>query len=591
MLSDRGAKPIPSSERSWSPAAERQKRSIDFWPPTAILIASFASLVVAVHLGIVVWLSFVKGLPGQPDMVYTLQYYRELLFDPYTYTVLINTLIFAVTALAVAMILGLTLAWLLERTDMPGKVAVMTLMTIGLLIPGFSVALGWIFLFHSRVGIVNRLLMDVLGLTDAPINIATLYGMGMIEGVSLTPVVFVMASIVLKTMDASLEEAALTAGATPRETVARVTLPLIRPGIMAAGIYVLMIGFASFDIPAVIGLSQRIYTFSTFIFQQMDSDKEAPDFGDPATLSVMMVVVALALTWWYRTMLRQAPKYAVVTGRAYRPRRVALGRWRYPALFFVFCYFAVAQLLPALTLVWTSILPYLQPPSAQAFSQLTLANYLALGPDVILPALKNTAVLMVVVPTITLIASFAISWSVLRTQSKLAVIFDFFAFLPHAIPNIIFGVAAWLLTLFVLRKFVPIYGTIWILLLVYIVVRLSYGTRMLNSALIQIHKDLEDSATMSGAKTSEVVAAILLPLLWQPLVYSWIWIAMLAYRELTLAVLLASSESRPLSVVVWGMISNASYGQASSVCVIMLVLMAPLVLAYWAFSRRGAPNL
>ena len=164
--------------------------------------------------------------------------------------------------------------------------------------------------------------------------------------------------------------------------------------------------------------------------------------------------------------------------------------------------------------------------------------------------------------------------------------FDFLAFLPHTIPAIVFSVAAWLLALFFLRNVVPIYGTIWILVLVYSVVRLSYGTRMTNSALIQIHRELDESALMSGANTVGVMRYILVPLLLPTLLYSWIWIALLAYRELTLPVVLSTAQNQPLSVVVWGFVATSSYGAASAVALLMLIIMVPMIFVYWFLARR-----
>jgi len=571
-----------------SAAVEKFQRLIS---PSLLTIAAAACLIIATMLLVIVWLSFTDGIPGDPDLKYTLQNYRDVLLDPSTYQIIGNTLVFACVTLVVAMGLGLPLAWLVERTDLPGKTLILTLMTLGLLIPGFSVALGWVFLLNERIGILNRFLMQAFSLHAAPLNIATLPGMGCVEGISLAPVVFIMTSTVLRAIDYSFEEAALSAGATWWIVIRRITFPLARPGIVAAGIYVLVIGFGAFDVPAVIGLGGRIYTFSTFMYTQVNSNEGLPKFGTAACLSVIMGFAALALTWWYNKMQGQTPRYAVVTGKAYRFRPVQLGHWRPVAIGFIAIFFFVAQAFPALVLVWTSCLPFLQTPSVAAIAQLSLQNYWNLPSDFVLPALRNTAVLMIAVPTITLVVSFAISWSVMRSSFRYRRIFDFFAFLPHAIPSIVFAVATWLLSLFVLAKFVPAYGTIWLLIAVYAVVRLSYGTRVLNSALIQIHRELEESATMSGATLWGIIRRILVPLLYPTLSYSWIWIALLTYRELTLPVVLASSDSRPMAVVVWSLISSASYGQASAVAVLMLLLMVPIVSLYWIAARRMGPQM
>jgi iron(III) transport system permease protein len=260
--------------------------------------------------------------------------------------------------------------------------------------------------------------------------------------------------------------------------------------------------------------------------------------------------------------------------------------WRIPAVAFVVLFFLLSELLPVLMLVWAAGLPFLQPISERAFGQLSLANFWALSPTLLMTGLKTTGILMVVVPTVTVLLSIAIAWVVLRSQLRWRGVVDFFAFLPHAIPSIVFSIAAWLLALFVLRDVLPIYGTVWILVLAYVVARISYGTRMMNSALIQLHPELEESATICGAKTGSVLRSVLLPLLSPAILYAWIWLALLTYRELTLAVILANTDNQPLAIVVWGLLWSSAYGKASAVSLIMIALMLPILALYWFVARR-----
>jgi iron(III) transport system permease protein len=299
-----------------------------------------------------------------------------------------------------------------------------------------------------------------------------------------------------------------------------------------------------------------------------------------------MVAFAILLSWCYRMVQRQAPRYAVVTGKAYRPRILPLGRAKWPAVAFVTAFFLVSQLLPILVLGWVSALPFLQTPSADALAQVSWGNYRSIPTELLMRSVANTAVLMLIVPTITVALSVAISWVVLRSKARGRALFDFFAFLPVTIPPIVFSVAALLLALFVLRQAVPIYGTIWILVVVYVIARLSYGTRMTNSAMIQIHHELDEAAQVSGAGTAGVLRSVLAPLLAPSMLYAWIWIALLTYRELTLPVVLASSGNLPFSVLVWSYVQSSSYGRASAAALIMLVLMVPFLMLYWVVARR-----
>ncbi len=558
----------------------------DILPPIMVGAAVLASLTVFSLLVVIFWLSFVDGSPGDDDLTYTLSFYSEIFLDPFTYRVLFNTVLFSTITLAVALTLALPMAWIVERTDFPGKPIVFTLLTIALLIPSFSVALGWLFLLHPKIGIVNHLAMAAFGLSEAPFNIATILGMGMVEGLSLTPVTFIMTAIVFRTMDPAMEEAAGMGGASLFQTLRRITLPLAWPGILAASIYVYTIGFAAFDVPAILGLSNRIFTFSTYVYSEISPADGLPEYGGVAGLSMMMVVFAGFLTWWYTRVQRESSRYAVITGKGYRPTLVRLGRYKAPAIAFFVLFFIVSQLLPVLTLLWAAGLPFIQPVSAEAIAQLSFDHFRNLPRELISNALGNTAALMVLVPTVTVVFSVAISWVVVRSKVPGRAVFDFFAFLPHTVPAIVFSVAAWLLALFLLSDVVPIYGTIWILVLVYVVARLSYGTRMTNSGMIQIHPELEESARMSGASTAGVMRRVLLPLLTPAMMYAWIWIALLSYRELTLPVVLATGDNQPLSMVVWSYVLTSEYGQASAVAAIMTALMAPILVVYWTVARR-----
>jgi iron(III) transport system permease protein len=551
--------------------------------------AGFASLAVLTLLAIVLWLSVIDGQPGDPDMAYTLGNYIETFTDAFVWRALFNTVVFSGLTLAVAMGIGVPLAWIIERTDFPGKTLVFSSMTIGLLVPGFATAIGWEFLLHPRIGMINTALMMIFGLKSAPLSITNLWGMGWVQGLGLAPVAFVMTSVVLRAMDPALEDAASISGARPYRALLRITLPLAWPGLLAAGIFIFMIGFAAFDVPAIIGLAGNVYTFATYTYDQMRPPQGDPQYGAVSALSTIMVVVGLLLSWWYARMQRRAPQYAVVTGKGYRPRLIALGgTGKALAIGFVVIYLLLSQLVPLLVIVWTSTVQFPQPPTPQAIATMSLVNYAALSGAMIWRALKNTVELMILAPVITIAIAFSISWIVLRSQIRGRALFDFVAFLPLSVPSIVFSMAALLLALFVLQTVIPIYGTIWILLLVYVVSRISYATRITNSALIQIHRELEEQAQIAGAGLGGVMRHVLAPLLKPALGYAFIWIALLTYRELTVPVLLATNDNLPLAVLIWNMWFGSQFGQASAVVVIMLVAMMPLIyLGFWVSRGRA----
>ena len=544
------------------------------------------SVIVLGLLAVVIWLAFVQGSPGVGDTTYTLANFAEVFSDTRTGQVVVDTTIFSVVSLAVAMGFGIPAAWLASRTDLPGKTLLFVLMTIGMLVPGFTSAMGWLFLMHPRIGLLNVFMTRTLGFAQGPFNITSLTGMGWVQGLNLAPLAFIMTAAVFAAMDPALEEAAQMSGASPWRSLRRVILPLASPGILAAAIYIFTIGFAAFDVPVIIGWGNRIFTFSTFLYLLVSPQDVLPKYGVTAALSTIVMFIAAILSWWYARMQARSRSYAVVTGKAYRPRLLAL-RWvSVPAWTFLFVFFLLGTILPILLLAWSSLLPFFQMPSEIAFKVASFNHYRNLPWDLVITGMANTAILMVLTPTITLAIAIAFSWIVLRSKIAIRAGFDVIAFLPHAIPNIIFGVGALLVTLYVLQRAIPIYGTIWVLLIVFTVGRLSYATRMTNSGLIQLHTELEESAEMSGATLAQVLSRVILPLLTPTLLYAWLWIALLTFRELTLAVVLSSGSNTTLPVVIWGLWQGGGLGQSSALAMIMLVAMTPHIALYWTIARR-----
>ncbi|HLQ31466.1 MAG TPA: ABC transporter permease subunit, partial [Chloroflexota bacterium] len=362
---------------------------------------------------------------------------------------------------------------------------------------------------------------------------------------------------------------------------------LVSPAVLGSALYIFTIAFASFDVPAIIGWSNRLYTFSTFVYAKSTTAEGLPDYGATAAMSSLLVVVAILCSWWYGRVIKRANQYQVVTGKGYRPRLHALGRWRPLAWLWVGGYFAVSKLLPLLLTIWAAGMPFFQPPSLRAVSALSLRNFQRIPMDVLGRGAWHTALLMICVPTGALLLSAGFSWAITRWRSRWRLALDFFAFLPHAVPNIIFGVGALFVALFLLKGF-ALYGSLALLAIVYVVVRLSIGTRLLNGALLQVHHELEEAAALSGASGLTTARAVVAPLLWPALLNGWLWIALETYRELTLASVLYSPENITLPVVIWSVWTSGNLGVAAALGLVLLCCLAPLVVLYWTVGRRRA---
>ena len=564
---------------------EPRGSNINWSQLSLVAVAGVAAISILILLGMIIWMSLRTGVPGQPSD-YSLKNYVTILADPYTYKVMWTTLYFSAVTIAVAVPLGFIFAWLVERTDMPYKALAMSLLSIGILFPTFLKAMGWVFLLHPRIGVINIFLMQLFGLSSAPLNIATLTGIGWVQGLTLTPLAYVMISAALKSMNPSLVEAASVHGVSQWRTLVRIELPLIWPALFSAVIWMFTVAIAAFDVPGVIGMANNIFTFSTAIYFMINPNEGLPRYGLSGAYGTIMVGLSLIMMIPYFIALKQSHKYQIISGKAYQPRPVELGRWRWSAWALLGLYFTLAFVLPLLAIFWVSLLPYVQAPSWQALSTLTFERYSAAAFDrAILDAALNTILLMAAVPTLIVLICAAVSWIVTRSKFPWRVALDAVAFLPHPVPNLLFALAIAYGALLV-SNVVPLYGTIFVIMAVYVVCWISFGTRVLNNSMIQVHRELEEAAQVGGVSSFKILARIIVPLIKPGLVYTWIWTSLSAYRELTMAVFLSSPKSQVLSTYIWGQWHGGGLGDAAAIAIMMIAVMSPVVTSFWIYARN-----
>ncbi len=342
----------PSSSGVLSDSVRWPRPKPALWAGRGSLIALGAILLTAVVVLLLVTVDIAFRVEDRGD-VYTFQNFLDLYGDPFAYKSLLNTLGFAATTVVTALIFAVPTAWLAERTDLPARGAVYPLMTIGVLIPGFFTAMGWLFLLHPRIGMVNTWLVSVLPIEQSPFNVASVVGMGFVQGLGISSLAFVMVASSFRALDPALEESAQIHGLKTLRRLRIITLPLVWPSILATGIYTFTIGLAAFDVPAVIGMSNRIFTFSTFVFNQTNPQEALPNYGIAAASSAIMIAVALLLSWWYLRVVKRSHRYQVVRGQGYRPKPIELGRWWILGWSFIGLKVLLSLVLPGLVLLDT----------------------------------------------------------------------------------------------------------------------------------------------------------------------------------------------------------------------------------------------
>lgn len=505
---------------------------------------------------------------------FTFSNYREAFFNSATYELLGNTFVFTFGSTALGMALGIGFAWLVERTNVPLRNFAYAIVPLNAAVPGVLFAISWVLLLSPRFGLYNEP-FRLLGWQEGPLSPYNLAGMTIIEGFRVSATVFLMVIGLFRSMDPSLEEAAATSRAGTLTTLRRVTLPLMLPGVLAVLLYVSTGLIGVFEIPAILGMPGGVYVFSTRIWEA--THRVPRDYGLAGSLSVFFVAVSLIGIWLYHRVLRVQQRFATVTGKGYRPRVMDLGRWKYLGSAVILLYFLFIVAGPLFILAWASFQPYYAPPSLQALERVSLKAYHdLLTTPYFMNALKNTAILVLVVPFGTMFLSAIMSWIVVRTRLSGRKFLDLLAFLPHTMPSIVIGLAY--LWLYLILDFIPIYGTIWIIALGLITNYLAFGTRATNGAMYQIHQELEEAGALSGANWFRTFRRITIPLLLPSLVSGWIWVAMHAVRELSMALMLYSPDSRILSVLIWSFWQNGQVSLTAALGVILTLFVAVILL-------------
>ncbi len=499
--------------------------------------------------------------------------YIKVWSDPGTYAVFSNTMWFATGSTAVGIVIAAGLAWLVERTNVPGKIWIYAGVPMTLAMPGMLQSMAWVLLASPRIGFINKAFIDVFDLSSAPFNIYTLSGMIFIEGLRTVPTAFLMLVPLLRSMDPALEEAAAMSGARPSSALRKVTFGLMLPGLMAVTIYQFTSALEGFEVPGILGLPAGIYVFSTKIYTVLHSASSLPAYGEANALAMLYLFVAILGTYLYGRVITKSERFTIITGKGYRPRLLQLGAWRWPAFGLAVLYLALSAILPFLVLAYVSFIPYLQVPSAKAFAAMSWSNYeTVFQTEQIGRMLWNTLVMTVSVATGVVIISFLISVVVVRSKFWGRKVLDQLAFLPHAIPGIVMGLALLWIFLQIDKLGVGLFGSLTSLIIAFMIGYMSYGTRVMNASVLQIHKDLEEAAKTSGAPQWRVFLRIFFPLLMPAFVGVWIWTVLHVVRAAGKPLILTDgAENEVLAVVIWNM-WDEGYTEAVGAIGTMLML-------------------
>jgi len=528
-----------------------------------VILIGYLSLVPVLFL---VWGTFYDGVSV------TLRFFAEAYSAFGLGEMISNSLIFAVGSTVLSVVLGTTLAYLTVRTNVPFKGLLFAASLVPLIIPGILHTIAWIFLASPRVGVFNKLLEPLFG--PGSLNIFSVWGMMFVEGLHLSPLVFLLMFAAFRSMDPSLEESALMSGARLSTVLRRVTLPLARPALYASVLIMAVRALESFEVPALLGIPNGIWVFTSRIWRVLN--QYPADYGQAGAYALSLLALTTLGVFWQSRLSKRGKAFQTVTGKGFRPHPMDLGRWRWPATALVIAYFLFAVVMPVLILVYASFQPFYSVPSADSLARFTLENYeYTLTNSSTLRAARNSFTLGIGAATTVMFVMAIASWLVVRTRIPGRWLVDNLSFLPLTIPGLVMGVAL----LFVYLRFpIPIYGTIWILFIAYLTRYMPYGMRYASTSMYQISGELEESALTSGASWWQTFRRVNLPLLMPGLLAGWIYIVMVSVRELSSSILLYSPGNEVLSIVIWERWENGQFTELAALGVLMVVALVVLVL-------------
>ena len=516
--------------------------------------------------------SFNTGDPiAFPPEALGLGNYRDLALD---LQIIGNTVLVASIATVMAVAFGFLLAWTLSRTDVPGRRLLERMIELPYYMTPLVGALAWSILAGPKNGFFNQLWRLVGGNGDL-LNSNTAFGIAWVMAFFEGTVAFMIISPAMKSMDPALEESSRILGRSKLNTMLGITLPLVAPAVMGSAVFVFAEMLGSFAAALVLGLPARFYVITTAIFESTFS--YPPEYARAAAMGFALFGVMFVMFSFYRRIASRGV-HTTITGSAFRPRAMAMRRWRWMLLGGCWLYVFLAVILPMGALLLTSF---------QRFSTVmiresvfTLANYrtaLQLGP--IRTALMNSVFLGVSVATVGVLVMTLLVWIIYRSKVPGHGAIEYLIMFPQAVPRMVFGLAmlwAWL------NIPLPIYGTLWLLALAYFTVLLPLGVRTLAVVVLQIDRSLEECARMCGASWAYQLRTVTMPLLRPGIIAAWLLVFMASVREVGASIFLMGPNSKVIgpSIISSWMSSGTELTAAMALIQTVTVMIALAILLF-----------
>lgn len=498
---------------------------------------------------------------------FTFDNYLRVAVEPDLYRALLNTLLIAVGSSVISLGAGVPIAWFISRTNIPGKEALRTMTSVSFMIPGFLSAIAYVVLMAPNSGWLNTLAERVFGLDQGPFNIYSMWGITMVTAFGSVAYVVFLTTAALDSVDSGLEQSARILGASPMKILLGITWPLVTPALLASTLLVFVHSLALFGTHAILGLPVQIYTLPTRIYSLFAFP---PDYGAATALSMVLVLLTVGCLYLQRRVLRRR-SYVTTGGKAGVKNQTDLGRYRWAAFLGCHGFFAFAVYLPVLVLLVSSVTKARG--LGFGLDYLTLDNYRYVMFEYSLTqrAALNTLVLAVAAATLGILLGALIAYINLRLNIRGTKLLDYLSTIPLGLPGVVLAVG---LVLAWIRVPVPIYATLWILLIAYLTRFIPLAVRSADSALRQIDPSLEEASRIGGASWLRSIFEITLPLMKGGMVAGWSLIFVQTIGELAATILLFSAGTETIAVAIYQRSEEGHFEEVAALAVLVLITSA-----------------
>jgi iron(III) transport system permease protein len=546
---------------SWFPC---RSMALPSW--TMVILLILVAFLVLTPLFLMILNSFQTARPGQP-IVWGLDGWVKAFSTPGIVTAMTNTFTLAITRQAIALLIGAFFAWLIARTDIPMKGALEFFFWLSFFLPSLPETMGWILLLDPKYGLLNQALMGI-GFSQPLFNIYSFWGIVWAHMGGSVSIKVMLLAPAFRNLDAAFEEASKISGASGWHTFFHIVIPVMMPAILVTTILGVIRGLEAFEIELLLGTPIGFQVYSTKIHELVTW--EPPQFAPAMALSTVFLGVLLLMVALQRRYISRR-NYETVTGRGFSVRPSPLGRWRYPAFALVLFFAVIVTIVPTVLLLIGTFMKLFG--FFNIAEPWTLDNWRAtLDDSVLLRSLWNTVVIGVGSGLIGVLFFALIAYMIVKTRHAGRWLLDFLSWLPWSIPGILLGMAL-LWTFLQTKIFLPIYGTIYLLMIAMVIKSMPFGTQVIKSVLIQLGSDLEEASKVCGGTWFQTFRRVIVPLTMPALITVGLIGFISAARDISTVVLLGSGSSRTLSLLMLDFAAGAEFEKATVVAVMIVGLV------------------